>query len=72
VNKVIRAAKLKAERDRDRVEEVKQFVLNLSAEYSFGDSGTIDKTGMRPDQVAFWESLERGDHLDTMLLPLSI
>lgn len=68
MNAVIRAAKAK------RTEEMKQTALRISAQYPITGytEELIDKTGMIPDQVAFWEALERGDHLDVTLLPLSV
>lgn len=44
-----------------------QMVKDIAAQFPIaGYDGTFDKTGLRPDQVSFYEALERGDHLRFM------
>jgi hypothetical protein len=57
MNKMIQAAKRKS------AQEIIALVDKINEDLGIPKPEPIDKTGMRPDQVAFWEGLERGDHL---------
>lgn len=52
--------------------EIKELALKISNQYKFEGAGPMDMTGLRPDQIAFYEALERGDHLDIITLPLTV
>lgn len=43
--------------------EILDMIKKINQDIGVPEPEPIDKTGMRPDQVLFWEGVERGDHL---------